>query len=98
MKFQIKLRWPVKVSSLRLKVYRLQHTDTLVGWQLLIDDLDSFIKQPSGRGFICGMRATRRLRCIWVDVSDVGEYEREACIVRSIVELASFACIHMSQS
>lgn len=43
------------------------------------------------------MRATRRLRCIWVDVGDVGKDEREACVVGSIVELASFACVDMSQ-
>lgn len=79
-----------------LKVYRLQHAGTVVGWQLLIDDFDSLVKQPPCCGSICSMRTSRRLRRIWVDVGDVGKNEREARVIGSIVQLAPFACIHTS--
>lgn len=87
---------PWRCSSLRLKVYRLQHTDSVVGWQLLIDNLDSLVKQPPCCGSICSMRTSRRLRCIWVDVGDIGENEWKPRVVGSIVQLAPFACIHTS--
>lgn len=85
----------LKVFSISLLILRWQRTDSLVGWQLSIDDLNSFIEQPSCCGPVSGMRAARRLGGVWVDVGDVGEDEGEACVVRPIVELASFACSHM---